>query len=394
MATTSELEASEVLKNVIEEKKNIQEMMTLQVLSCNSFGGCHFSNAFVTTQKKLSTFPKLSPCGEKANGLYFQHIWDIPKLAVLIQEKQREDGDIEDTPSTKRPKLLTVEEIKAYACLQRYLKDINIHQKSLEKVLGAAGCCQSDVVKVVGTHLFGPLSEGTCYIGDHLGNVCSCGCGKQLQDGPTGLGVEYTWHGTADLFVYETIPVAVWSDLEDPDPDIVRPDPEGRDKDYEKYLQKIELSVQVKKDQAYSQIMAQTITNGFAQTNKNELLAGIPVPTFGCTPSKIMFYAYDCKSDILLQRLFGVDFVGTHSLSKAAVLVWLYLNFTLFMKKDVTNIETHPELKNFQANFCSDELIRSSYNHVKAGVKVTAFQNSSKNETHVELVTTREIQID
>ncbi|XP_033757747.1 uncharacterized protein LOC117340080 [Pecten maximus] len=404
MATRDETPVAwKMLKDVIDERKNVQEMMTLQILSCNCFGGCHFTDAFVTTQEKLSMFSKLSPSGEKANGLYFQHVWDIPKLSRLIHEKQREEEDTSCIQSTKRPRLLSVEEKNAYVCLQTYLNDIDIHQNSLEKVLdGATACSKSDVVKVVDAHLFGPLSGGNCYIDNRMeSSACSCGCGKQLKGGPTGLGVEYTWHGYADIFINQTVPVAVWSELEQPEPDSYIPDSEEQWQGLPSDIQEVE-DKKVRdafpetnpKSAACSRLMAQTITNAFAQVNQNEQLAGLAVPAFGCTPSNLMFYAYDCKNDVLLRKIFGVNFVHKQSLAEAAVLVWLHLNFTVFMKEDVTSIEAHPELENFKSKFCINDSIRSWYKNVKVGEKVTGLKHSSRNETHVELVTTRKVKID
>lgn len=54
---------------------------------------------------------------------------------------------------------------------------------------------------------------------------------------------------------------------------------------------------------AIDQIVAESITNAFAQVNMNKPLSGWLIPTFRCTSEHVNVFLYDPVNDILLQSI-------------------------------------------------------------------------------------------
>lgn len=169
------------------------------------------------------------------------------------------------------------------------------------------------------------------------------------------------------MFIEETIPVAVLQDIEH----------EDHSKDDE------ETCTYERQNDAFkptksgnNQLIAQTITNAFAQANKNELLSGIPIPAFGITPDKLYIFAYDCKNDVLLKKVDGLRIFD----STTIVMLWLYLNFSIFMKKKITDLKEHPKLCEYKAKFLS-EYVKRLYSEVRSCV--VSFTNPHDEEPDV-----------
>ncbi|OWF51278.1 uncharacterized protein LOC110449376 [Mizuhopecten yessoensis] len=364
-----EIDAEQALQELLEKNAESIETMTLRIVFCNPIGGDPFSAAVVTTQENLSALYNYP--SQRTNLFKFKHVWDVEKLHKLINTKRRQDSDQDNCP--KRIKLEHECEAAAFRLLEAYLKDFAYHHKCLEKVLfGSNDVMESSAsaTMVLNTHLFGPLSDGNCIVDNHMSRqehcTCSCGCGKEIKSGNTGIGVSSTWHGFVDMIVKEHLPVTI-SDMEEPsmDEDTTEEQDEGQEemeKDTNTFC------VHDKQKSVTSRLIAETITNAFAQVNTNDSLAGLPIPTFGCAPRQISVYLYDCKNDVLLKKTLPLHLFKRKDSASAVVMLWLYMNFQLFMKRDVTDIEAHSDLSDFQAQFCSsDANIQEIYAKVKSG---------------------------
>ncbi|XP_069128165.1 uncharacterized protein [Argopecten irradians] len=351
--------------------------MTLRIVFCNPIGGDLFSSAVVTTQEKLSSLSDY-PC-QRTNLLKFKHLWDISKLHNLscVQEYQDRDQD----SSTKRIKLEGPHkyELAAFRALEAYVNDFAYHQKRLENVFHRCKNLEKSVViKVLYTHLFGPLGKGNCDVGSHIKGEykCSCGCGREIKTGDTGLGTFSTWHGFIDMIIQEKIPVSVLGmDMKSAVQGNNAEEQEfcfhGNNKESEPYP-----CVHDKNLFGFNHLFAETITNAFARTNMSESLHSLPIPAFGCTPTQIFVYLYDCKNDILLKKTVPVHLLTKKDGISAVIMIWLYINFDLFMRRNVTDINTHPDLSEYQAQFySSDENIERLYSKVRAGLTGSRHQD-------------------
>lgn len=120
-----------------------------------------------------------------------------------------------------------------------------------------------------------------------------------------------------------------------------------------------------------SQLIAETITNAFAQTNVNTDLLGLPIPAFGCLLDKIYVYSYDCRSDILLKKI-NVLKIDEENLTPVTIVkIWLYIHFSLFMRSDLTDLDQHQDLRDYTANFLScNENITRFYSKLEPGAPI------------------------
>lgn len=352
----------ETLESLVKERAHTTECNTLQIIACNAFTE-PFTSASILTQEKLCTFrfehqlPSFF-----TDDLKFDDVWDIQKLKDLM--KQKSSSGVEEKMKAYHDKDMD----DAFTLLEKYITDIDVHQESLKKVLEGKPD-ESAVVRVLAAHLFGPLSNGNYLIDNHVpdAKVCSCGCGRLIKQGNTGLGCDITWHGYVDMYIQERIPMSVVKN--DPeDCEISERTPPGVSSENDEDEEYCWLSVEVKKDpfsvhnKGTSQLIAQTITNSFAQVNKNKALSGLPIPSFGCTSTKISIYSYDCENDILLKSLpLSLFELGKVNLS-TVVIIWLYLHFFLFMNKNIANKK--PALS--KANFLQNELVKPLYSKVQA----------------------------
>jgi hypothetical protein len=91
----------------------------------------------------------------------------------------------------------------------------------------------------------------------------------------------------------------------------------------------------------FDQIIAETITNAFTQVNNSKTLTGWLIPSFGCTQDHITVLLYDPKNDVLLtlaSQLHIWDEINVAEMSlKTVVYIWMILNFTVFMHKNIAN---------------------------------------------------------
>ncbi|XP_069131533.1 uncharacterized protein [Argopecten irradians] len=336
----------EVLESLVKSRVDgrFVECHTLELIACNPFAE-DFSNASILTQEKLSTFRLEYDLPETfTDCVRFDQVWDTTKIKQLIKS-----GDVKETLISQDERIG-----EAIAALKDYFADVNIHQECLKKVLrDKHDPDESAVLQVLAAHLFGPLSNGAYKINCKLPHpeVCSCGCDRQLKKGNTGLGCDVTWHGFVDMYIQDRISIIVKNIPED-----------FHSKDGEDWLSSSDDAFSIHK-QSYSCLIAQTVTNGFAQVNTSAELSGLPIPSFGCCPKQISIYLYDCKNDILLKSLPLTIFKFGQLDSSTVVMVWLYLNFSLFMNKHVSNL---PSLR--KANFLKKKWVEYLYSNVQCGL--------------------------
>ncbi|KAK3099594.1 hypothetical protein FSP39_006689 [Pinctada imbricata] len=181
-------------------------------------------------------------------------------------------------------------------------------------------------------------------------------CNKKVEEGCTAIGLAFAWHGNADICLDERIPVlvtsteiddgiddedAICSCFEDDKNDEAVQPPEAKKlkssdtADIEEVKNKSSRDVLFRLN-VIDQIIAGTITNAFAQVNRSKCLSGTFIPTFGCCYDYFIIVMYDPDNDVLLQsnliKLWGC--YGQLDIS-AVVLVWMYLNFTQFIRPDL-----------------------------------------------------------
>jgi hypothetical protein len=89
----------------------------------------------------------------------------------------------------------------------------------------------------------------------------------------------------------------------------------------------------------FDQIIAEAITNAFTQVNNSKALSGWLIPSFGCTLDHITVFLYDPKNDILLQLAAQLPIWDkiTEMSVKTIVHIWMLLNFTVFMHKNISD---------------------------------------------------------
>ncbi|OWF43894.1 hypothetical protein KP79_PYT23765 [Mizuhopecten yessoensis] len=95
-----------------------------------------------------------------------------------------------------------------------------------------------------------------------------------------------------------------------------------------------------------NQILAEAITNGFAQVNENKsTLSHFTIPTFGATSDHVTICLYDPENDCLLHiddelELWLDKDIRRNLDPETIIIIWLFLNFTVLTK----NILAAPKL--------------------------------------------------
>jgi hypothetical protein len=169
-------------------------------------------------------------------------------------------------------------------------------------------------------------------------------------------GSNDTWHGFVDIFLNQTVAVSVIArDQNPPDDD---DDDDTNDKDDNNDASKAipgpssskrlrmhvdpEIGIDKQKNtllhfNVLDQIIAEAITNAFAQVNNSKDLSGWLIPSFGCTLDRITVFLYDPKKDVLLQLATQMPLLDeTNEMSITTVVhIWMLLNFTVFMYKNI-----------------------------------------------------------
>ncbi|XP_033729440.1 uncharacterized protein LOC117318578 isoform X2 [Pecten maximus] len=247
------------------------------------------------------------------------------------------------------------------------------HEKAL-KIISENGSKKTQVMTVLAHHLFSQLVPGKIYeVDNHAKQVpknCSCGCKATICEGNTSVGSLGTWHGRADILLNHTISVAI---MEEKMVDQVQEEEDSDGDEYEPKSKQIKLEsengdenecepgrkqrcdipvemtdyskehdIVLLGQTALQQILAQTITNGFAQVNiRGNSLSHFLIPTFGATSEYITICLYDPVNDFLLHiseqlSLWRYFPTGESEINvDTIVIVWLFLNFTVFTCKSL-----------------------------------------------------------
>ncbi|KAK3089715.1 hypothetical protein FSP39_005833 [Pinctada imbricata] len=268
---------------------------------------------------------------------------------------------------------------KMFLCLLNFFRNKQYHQKAIANYKKSKGD-ESGLSAVLAEHYFSLLIPDRSYLVDENASrkhdKCPCKvstCKKRIKIGNTAIGSSLVWHGYADIFLDQKLPVTILSgELGDIDAEFendYQPVPKKMkiDKDVASSIDAsenvgehssgrpvastsnkaknetdmVELCVEVKNKvsddvllslNVIDQIIAETITNAFVQVTTNHCLKGRMIPTFGCSQEHVVVFLYDPEHDILLQGsdLIKLFEIPEHLSEKAAVEVWLFLNFSTF----------------------------------------------------------------
>jgi hypothetical protein len=181
------------------------------------------------------------------------------------------------------------------------------------------------------------------------------------------IGSNGTWHGYVDIFLNQNVAVSVidssrlYGNQKLDEDDKVDDDDDDDDKSREipgpsspKQLRihktnKIHVPMCVEVENKTSsllhfdfldKIIAETITNAFTQVNNSKALSGWLIPSFGCTLDHITVFLYDPTNDVLLQLTAQLpiwEIKGKALLDTTVIHIWMLLNFTVFMHKNIAN---------------------------------------------------------
>lgn len=254
---------------------------------------------------------------------------------------------------------------------------------------------EARITAVMAQHLFSQLIPGNKYCIDNrsknLPKVCPCqqpDCGKEIKAGCTALGSGETWHGYVDILLNNNVAVSVINDDEDSEDD--NPGPSAP-KQLCRSSSSVSLCIEVKHGRhnkgcllnmnVIDQIIAETITNAFAQINLTKALTGWAIPTLGCTIDQVVAFLYDPKNDVLLQSM---DLISCWRAEKtldltAVIFVWMLLNFPIFMCKNLAD----------QYEFDSSNFHKLAETKLKRYQKIISGNNETfnfENDSYAEVV--------
>ncbi|XP_033760844.1 uncharacterized protein LOC117342734 [Pecten maximus] len=276
--------------------------------------------------------------------------------------------------------------VTVFLTLLEFLRDRKVHGKAIKEIIKEAPG-KTTVMVALAQHLLSQLVPDKEYLVDstakQLPKKCP-DCNVQIQAGNTSIGSLSTWHGRADILINKTIAVTVVE--EDTETGNSSNDSKLRnssndtklrnslhDTDMENALndadlgsssdsinvepsikrrktasnEKTEIFIDVSRGEdiltnlyTLDQIVAETVTNGFAQVNMDNLLSGLFIPTIGCTAGHASIFLYDPENDILLQagellQLWHVSPSERLLSVFSIVCLWLFLNFKTFSVKNL-----------------------------------------------------------
>ncbi|XP_069100925.1 uncharacterized protein [Argopecten irradians] len=242
------------------------------------------------------------------------------------------------------------DEVKlTYADLKKFIEDKTQHEACLQKLrqsLTSEGVLtETDVAYALAVHVYAPLSnkQTSCILNSHTkGFPMSCpgGCGRSVTKGTTGIGAVQTWHGYADVITNNAVPVKFFFD----EPYDLNTDEELQEKNDSKdsldSFPETRLGFYQSED-PISEILALTITNSFAQVNRDSSLKNGLIPSIACSMEDVMLFCYDSESDLLACvpehfRLWSRT--NTQQFDLASIVrIWLYMNFRTFMLPSVSD---------------------------------------------------------
>ncbi|XP_078329218.1 uncharacterized protein LOC111115785 [Crassostrea virginica] len=374
-----------LLQAILKSSRLKTDFLNLVIKSCNVLKPVLFTNADVVldlmNQCDKELFQEEPEWSElTAVKISFEKVFNMELIEKLSASGV---GDLQDEV---KPVVLTI---------MNYLQNIEYHQNAIYNVKRKRGD-EARITAVMAQHLFSQLIPGNKYCIDNrsknLPKVCPCqqpNCGKEIKAGCTALGSGDTWHGYVDILLNNNVAVSVISDDEEnSDDDNLGP---SAPKQLSRSSSSESLCTEVKHGRhnkrsllnmnVIDQIIAETITNAFAQINLTKALTGWLIPTFGCTVDQVVAFMYDPKSDVLVQSM---DIISCWRAEKTldlttVVFIWMLLNFPIFMCKNLAD----------QYEFDRSNFHKLAETKLKRYQKIVSGNNESfnfENDSYAEVV--------
>ncbi|XP_033740212.1 uncharacterized protein LOC117327374 [Pecten maximus] len=261
---------------------------------------------------------------------------------------------------------------QSFLALFEFLRERTTHEEAIWKLAkgtSLSGIKETQIMVGLAHHLFSQLVPGKKYEVDEyakqLPKECCCGCNATVYGGNTSVGSTRTWHGRVDIMLNHTIAVTLGNEeTESTEEDDADAEPASKQRKLETDGNS-DICAEVKANKKYDnifesrlleQILAEAITNGFAQLNRSRsTLLHFLIPTIGVTSDHVSVCLYDPEYDCLLLsskrlRLWIPEKKILNN--EIIVVIWLFLNFTVFTeqkvatKYDLDKSGLHAELKN------------------------------------------------
>ncbi|XP_061190886.1 uncharacterized protein LOC133199005 [Saccostrea echinata] len=234
----------------------------------------------------------------------------------------------------------------AVLCLDRFYKSKEQNEASLKKVFdmgqdGKPPTTETDVTICLAEHLLGRLAPKESYQLNSMskGNICRCGCQKELTFSFTGIGHELVWHGFMDIIFlsHQGIPAIANTviEREENTPKKRKLDEMDDRLDEDDYRQTTINFKQKSPNDTLAEAFAQTIVFSLTEKQKHPNFFHHMVPNIVISPEKFEIVLYDADRDTLLCSnsifLFNLDLPEHRSLTNDAVLIlWMVLHYELF----------------------------------------------------------------
>ncbi|XP_060084854.1 uncharacterized protein LOC132564195 isoform X1 [Ylistrum balloti] len=332
----------------------VPKFLNLIIKNSNAIAGKSFSDASVYLQLNhesgeaagyISKFPE---CG-------LVYMKDILNNSVLEDFQKRGVDAIEMHSDVCRQPFLS---------LLGFLRGREQHERSLRRLitstLPTSGNKETQIMVALAQHLFSQLVPGKEYEVDRyakqLPTKCGCGCKAKICAGNTSLGSERTWHGRVDILLNNTVAVALGKEQTDKceeEDDGASGEPERKQRKIETG-KKCNICVEVKTSRRHEnvlldqkvleQVIAEAITNGFAQVNSNRsALSHFLIPTIGTTSDHVSICLYDPENDILLYIKEQLELWSPGTKKNqlnvfTIIVIWIFLNFTFLTRKNFAAI--------------------------------------------------------
>ncbi|XP_033727920.1 uncharacterized protein LOC117317282 [Pecten maximus] len=339
-------------KSIIE--KEVLELMNLEIFQCSPEGSFETANMRMPLFGIEEPLPSDPPTPWNVFMFKFEDVFIFKNLELLAKDENPDDSAVDQ------------DLISAYNSLIAYIVEKDTHDICLSKVCKAKDgmvpemSSKTDIAYALAVHLFAPLGGGLCVLDNRsVASPKSCpgGCKRTMQKGPTGIGAMQIWNGFADIFIDQKIPVKIWKEI----PEIITDECE---EDNDSISDSVSLSGcptcssesdfykhNMDNKSQLCQLIAQTITNSFAQVNKNKQLSPYIIPSFGCSNNRMIIFGYDSEGDVMVKKIDPIllwtctDNIWHLSVS-AVVQIWMYIHFQLLMLPSIaerfeTNIKSN-----------------------------------------------------
>ncbi|XP_033746275.1 uncharacterized protein LOC117331579 [Pecten maximus] len=369
-------------KNIIDKEAKECELMHLEIFHCNSEGSFESATFRMPLFGIAEPVPSDPPTPWTSFIFQFGDVFNFKNLELLLNVENSDDSRSKVDPDL----------FAAYNLLVDYIADKEAHDVCLSNVCKSTdgslptSSSETDMAYALACHLFMPLTGGSCVLDNHSRSwprSCPGGCKGIAQKGPTGVGAVQIWHGFADILIDKKIPLMIWKEVPDVLTDEKREDTLGDSESVaaDESLSRCSLyslNVEVKRyEQPHCQLIAQTITNSFAQVNENKRLSEFLIPSFGCCNNEIVIFGYDCENDVLVKKIdpialwTEVDDVWQLSIS-AIVQIWMYIHFPLMMLPSLAKSYDN----NIQSNFHKCHTIKLFRKYSKCHIKGFSHERS------------------